>query len=453
MDISQRIYVVLNSVAGMKAEPLEDTLGMFLDYVLELPLKFDARSRCEYARKCSLEGTYPTAVGYNQADCPIATSTATYKTNCEIATELHAIKEELTLLSVQKSMTKGMNTSESYEDFRRLALEAISKHDTIIGANTDEIDITPKLYSKNDSLANGIAFGIEELDSVTHGMQRGSIATIGAFTGQGKSTFAESVTYNSALRGEKCLWFSLELPPEQIWAHFESRYDNSKGIPVDRQNFQFRSFNDELSDRVIDMQPQFLADVGNNIAVVDESMIGLDNLRELFLNPEKLNVFLKGIEKKLGGLDLICIDHVGQIELLFPECGNRAVKTFQTSSKSFRNEKSELCAWLMACQTNRLGYDYADKHGGQYQLKALSDLNEVERSSSYCIFMYTNEEDRNSDNTRMCMIKHRFGVIIGEPFNVNFRPDLTTVGGGNAIDLSNSFSDDVNFGFDNNNVF
>lgn len=446
-NISQDIYMVLNSVAGMSAEPLEETVGQFLDYVIELPLRIDAKERCKFARKCSMEGTYPTPVGYNDANCPISSSTAKFKTIGEIANKINEIKNTITLHSLEKSITLATNESSSYDEFKEKVMQAISKHDTIIGTNADTLDLAPKLFRKDIELSKGILFGVPELDDVTRGIRRGCIATIGAFTGHGKSTFTESIIYNTAKCGQKCLLISLELPPEDIWAHFECRFDNENGVAVDRDNFIAHTLSMDIMERIEGLQPQFMEEIGNNIAILTESEIGIDILKDLILNPEKLNLFLKGICERLGGLDLVVIDHVNQIELLYPECGNRAIKTFQTSSKSFRNSNNELTSWVMCCQTNRSGWEYASKHCGQYQLNALSDLNEVERSSSYCIFMYTDEEDKNSDNTRMCMMKHRHGLTIGEPFNVPFRPDLTMVGGGVSIDLSGTFSTDDMNGF------
>ena len=453
-NLSQDIYVVLNSVAGMKSAPLEETVGKFLDYVISLPLRIDAKSRCEYARKCANEGTYPTVVGYNDANCPISSSTVKFNTIGEIATKINQIKDAITLHSVEKNITRATNESQSYDDFKARVSKVLSMHDTLIGSNTEELDISPCLYKK-DAPVNGIPFGVPELDDMTRGIRRGSLATIGAYTGHGKSTLTESIIYNCARSGLKCLLFTLELPEEDVWAHFESRFDNENGLAVDRENFIFKEMNEDIEDRVIELQPRYLEEVAKNICIMTENKIGVDILKDMLLNPDKMNLFLKGICERLGGLDLVVIDHVNQIELLYPECGNRSIKTFQSSCKSFRNSNNELIAWIMCCQTNRMGWEYAMKHGGQYQLNALAELNEVERSSAYCIFMYTDEEDRNSDNTRICMLKHRHGKLIADPINVPFRPDITTVGGGVSIDLSGSFSSDFSNGFElsSNSIF
>lgn len=436
--VTNKIFGILSTLGGVKADRCPDVV-QFIESSCEIPAFFDGKDHLKYARECIRKdngGIFPTVDDYRAAGFPLPSSVERYGSISAINVELPALLGNIALIAFNKTMTKVTNESTDYTEVEDKVRKAL---DDITSAVTSDVDINiePILYTKSDVLAEGIKTSIEEIDRLTYGFQRKSIATIAAYTGHGKSTLIESIVYNNARLGKKCLIFSLELPPEHVWAHFEQRYAYESGIDVDKKDVSFRSLNDSTADRVIALQEQFKQEIGNNIAVVDESAFkSSDAMRKVLIDYSCLNKFLEKIAKKLGGLDVVVFDHVNQIELLYPDCGNRAIKAFQSSVKTFVDERGLSPVFIQACQANREGYRYALRNNGKYLPTAVGDLNEVERSSAYLIFLYTDDDDAHSDNTRVTFAKHRFGQRYEDVVNVPFHPEITSVGSGEAIDVS-----------------
>ena len=74
------------------------------------------------------------------------------------------------------------------------------------------------------------------------------------------------------------------------------------------------------------------------------------------------------------------------------------------------------------------GESRARKRGGVYDIQAISDLNEVERTSTYIIFMYTSDDMKVMQETKVTLAKHRLGTVIPEPIVTTFNPSIITVG-------------------------
>lgn len=85
---------------------------------------------------------------------------------------------------------------------------------------------------------------------------------------------------------------------------------------------------------------------------------------------------MRQISTKLGGLDIVAFDHVGQFELMFPDCGNQIIKAIQSFTKTFVDDRGVRPVSIMAVQANRQGEMRARKRSGVYDLQAISDLNE-----------------------------------------------------------------------------
>jgi len=65
--------------------------------------------------------------------------------------------------------------------------------------------------------------GFDEFDSVLlGGFMSGDLIVVTAPTGQGKTSFAQTLTYNLAKRSTPCLWFSYEVMVSELWRKFEN---------------------------------------------------------------------------------------------------------------------------------------------------------------------------------------------------------------------------------------
>ena len=65
-----------------------------------------------------------------------------------------------------------------------------------------------------------------------------------------------------------------------------------------------------------------------------------------------------------------------------------------------------------------------------------------ERSSTYVIFMFTNDDMKIQQETRMTLTKHRLGPVVTEPISVNFNAESMVVG--EEFEQA-SFGDDFSF--------
>ena len=113
---------------------------------------------------------------------------------------------------------------------------------------------------------------------------------------------------------------------------------------------------------------------------------------------------------------------------MFEDIGNVCIKTIQSVIKTYKNEDGLPLFCGFAVQANREGWKRAKKRDGKYDLAAISDLNEVERSSTYVIFLYTTEDMRMTQETKTTLAKNRLGSLIVEPVVTTFNPTVMVVG-------------------------
>jgi archaellum biogenesis ATPase FlaH len=67
-----------------------------------------------------------------------------------------------------------------------------------------------------------IPFNIKLFDDATKGgMNTGDLIIVSAPTGQGKTSFAQSLTFNLSKQAFPCLWFSYEVLPKYLWEKFQ----------------------------------------------------------------------------------------------------------------------------------------------------------------------------------------------------------------------------------------
>ena len=108
--------------------------------------------------------------------------------------------------------------------------------------------------------------------------------------------------------------------------------------------------------------------------------------------------------------------------------GNICIKSITSATKTYKNTDGIAPFTGLAVQVNRKGWIKACKSEGKYALDAISDLNEVERSSTYIVFMFTSPDMRMSQETKITLMKHRLGSLIVEPVVTVFNPVVMVVG-------------------------
>lgn len=437
------ITIFFYSIAGIKQDDkIDESLDnlISLDFISETDKKI-----ARHCLACSENGNYPSADYFDKIykNRPVIT----YKTIGEILTHYSAMVDYYHRQALQRDVTKDINETTGYEDLRSRLTKRLNEMEN--ESNDEEFDFSeyePVLYGDEEDkpLEEGLLLGVEEIDKTTHGFQRGCVASICGFTGHGKSTLCNSSVYTNVMRGKKCLIISLELAPELYWKYIETRYMfDEKQLNVSLDEMQQHSLSPTLRDCVKGFEDDFRREVKTNLLIVDENLLN----KKILLDFRRISKLFKAAEKKLGGLDLVVLDHVGQLERLFPDMGNNMLKQLTSAAKTYKNENGEKVGMIWAVQCNREGVRRASRRDGQYDLLAIGDLNEVERSSSYCVFLYTSDSMKITQETKISLLKNRLGVPIPVPFKTSFTPNVVAIGKkfDNAVLNNDDFSFTENF--------
>lgn len=431
------------SIAGLeRKEHIDDMLRNLstLEYINPKD-----RSTADYCLQCAEHGNYPSAEYFsNLYEKPASI----LKTSAELIMHYKALIDFHARQFIQREITKGINETSTSGDLLSRLTKVINDTEA---ANTDEFDFSdykPELYGDIDlyQLNKGLMLGIEEIDNVTHGFQRGTVASICGFTGHGKSTALDSMIYQNIMEGKKVLLLSIELAPNLAWKYFETRYMfEKKGLGVSLDGILNNIMSKETANEVRANEDDCRRELSENLLIIDENMINKKMMQDF----RKISKLFKAAEHKLGGLDMVVVDHVGQLELQFPEMGNIILRQLTSAAKTYKNEKGEKIVMVWAVQCNREGNKRAIRREGQYDLQAIADLNEVERSSSYCVFLYTSDAMKITQETKVSMLKNRLGVPVPVPVITSFTPSVVMVGKKferaniNDVDFSFTQMDDI----------
>ena len=408
------------SIAGLKQSiPVDDMLYN----MSSLPfINQKDKNVADYCLKCAEHGNYPSADYFaNLYDKPESLA----KTEAEIVLHYKSMVDFYLRQTLMKNATKVINETSTSSDLLNGLSRLVNDTETTTDAEFNFDDCKPELYGDVDKpLESGLMTGIDELDQTTNGFQRGTVVSFCAFTGHGKTTLCDSTAYTNIASGKKVMILSIELPPDMVWKQFETRYMFERELAVDVHNMEHHTLDLSVGELVVSLEPDFKRDVVPNLLIIDESKI----TKKVMTDYRKINKLFKAAERKMGGLDMVIVDHVGQLELLYPETGNIILKQLTSAAKTFTNENGEKIVMVWAVQCNREGNRRAIRREGQYDLQAIADLNEVERSSSYCVFLYTSDAMKITQETKVSMLKNRLGVPIPVPFKTSFTPSVMMVG-------------------------
>lgn len=362
------IDVFYYSIAGKKTnQTINDLIEGFLsaDYIEKEDKKI-----LRHTLEVSEEGNYPSCDYYKSF---YEKSPLVYRSLAEIKTYCKAAHEFYERQALTSEIISSINDEGSLQNLKNKILSLVDKSSPI----KEEEDTKQYLYGAKEEKCEGIKSGIQELDEVTYGFQPGTIGFISAFTGEGKSTLINSIIFKNCIENKKSCILSLELAPELLWLMFEARYMYQvKGLQVTTQDFIMHKIPSDILEDVVKYEEDFKRDIMANLIILDES----DVSKQQLLNYRALSALYRDVADRLGGLDILAVDHVGQFELMFPDQGNNIIKTYQSMVKTFKDQRGVKPVALMAVQANREGKKRATKRGGVYDLQAISDLNECASS-------------------------------------------------------------------------
>lgn len=396
----------------------------------------------KYTLEVSAHGQYPNQDYYLQYYQPTKVTTSLSELKLLFLKVRDYYQRESTVKEVFNAINGTTNNQELLDKLSYVVSVGITQDEE------DDEDSKPTAYSddKHEG-ADGLITGISDLDREIGNIQRGTIASIAAFVAEGKTTAVNSIIYRNVKKGKKGILFSLEMHPKLLWMQFQARYlYEEHSIEIKASELIKKTLTDEKR-KLIAVHDEGFREFMAPLMIKSEAVL----TKAILLNPDLFAALLRKYEKILGGLDFIAFDHVNQFDLMFDDLGNKIIKTIQMVVKNYKNQNQEPLVGLFAVQTNREGWKRARKRDGKYDLLAISELNEVERSSTYVIFMYTSEDMRITQETKITLMKHRLGSVIQEPIVTTFNPSVLLVGDlMEKIEYEDDFGT-LNGGFDDDN--
>lgn len=343
-----------------------------------------------------------------------------------------------TLIEISKDIEKDKCISTANEK----KLNELFVNNTVI-PYADPFNYIQQMYA-NKNLATGFSTGVDTLDYKTGMLRKGTVDTILGFTGSGKTMWATNIAYLAAKDGHNVAFISLEISEEHEVYNFISRFSNElKNQKIEHRELKNRTLDDNEAKYVFDtLIPELKKDIAKHIKIVGEN-----NFKNY--SPKTFTSVLKTIDdlfyKETGkGIDMVVVDH---IQLLKHRADNKLAKDgrelinsfvsyFRKQSLDFLGTNRQVC-FLLLSQANRSSWEEADagtrvlttgEDGkshykkvdiGTYSLTGLAEANELERSSSVVLSVYTNENYIQSNEALVMVLKARNGEVMKSPVKTN----------------------------------
>jgi len=241
------------------------------------------------------------------------------------------------------------------------------------------IDELEKQFS-NQGVFPGLTTGLSNLDRATAGLQKGRFYIIAGRPGEGKSSMLLSLAAHVASLGKKVVYYSLEMPGEELTGRLISSMSRvvlgkfSRGTAT-QEDFE-RVSRASLEVKKLDL------------CIVD-SMSGLQQI-----------IHHAGVESARGLCDLIVVDYLQRIRIPGFR-GNRNDLVTEISNAIKDIAMSANVPVLSAAQLNR-SVTREDRHPN---LSDLRDSGSLEQDADFVGLLHS----ENQNETRMLVAKNRSG--------------------------------------------
>jgi replicative DNA helicase len=348
--------------------------------------------------------------------------------------DLEALKEALTETNeiafngrkVGKSSMKGVTDaldffSSKSREIRHLNQDFKTESQVI---DTKEAQETREEYTKGknnplDSL--GIYTGIKQIDDALGGLKHTEFMIVGAYTGQGKTTFTINTLYIAITTGWDCLLYTLEMTHKEMRTMIYVLHTSNASVwgkhPKYGKLVGTVDYNDAMYSRLDDAHEEFYfaaiehltgyAPYGTLQIVQPDSPV--TTVDDIMVKCIEVNSELKTKGRKL---EFLCIDY---IRLLGVDPKLRAADPRHNLNSVITGLK-RLCTIfnngqglriLSPHQIKREGFARALTNGGLYQLPDLSDTSEIEKSADVLLTLFMDDAMRKSNIFKVCCLKAR----------------------------------------------
>lgn len=313
-------------------------------------------------------------------------------------------------------------------------------------STTDTPEAFLEYYRAKKDKPIGLLSFIPEIDEAIGGLPMGGISTIFGFVANGKSTYMLNCAYNNAKKENyNVVIISLEVSKEDVLIQLLSRHSNESkfteyvGLP--HQKIRQCKLNEKETDYFTEtILPDFYK-TGGKIKILDETDFATMSKAEVRAKLEDVDdEFIKETGKGIDGVfvDYINLFKFGAVSKNQNEYAviNEYVSYFRKLALNFRKDKAtgeyRKIHVMVAAQANREGWARAVKNQGAYDLRAIAEANELEKSSIVVLSIYTDENLKLAKEANMCLLKNRYGPVIVDPVAIKFDPEMYNVGSEDA---------------------
>lgn len=263
----------------------------------------------------------------------------------------------------------------------------------------------------NNSGIIGLGCGLKEIDELLGGWQRKKMILIGARPGMGKTAIALFLAYRFALLGEPGIFFSCEMPAEEVYARLVSIELQLTGQQVNRG---IKRYDENGMEMLSKEDIEYYLSRLDKSPVLNSGLIKIDDTAGLDVNDRLAKVNLEKNKNPL--ISWIITDY---IQLMRDRTckGNRENELTEISKKSKQMAKDCDIIGIELAQLSRA----VEQRGGDKrpQLSDLRESGSLEQDADIVAFLYRPEyykieqdEDGNdvTNMTEVIFAKHRGGA-------------------------------------------
>lgn len=342
----------------------------------------------------------------------------------------------------QNVTVRGVEPALDHLNLGLRKLEARLKVRTTQGDFREDMDMVLRDYERaeRDPGANvGVLTGIDRIDDVHHGLKRGELALILAFTSHMKTTFCLNWFYKAAVyHGKDVAMASLETRTDIIRDLLVCLHSTHPKFGFDPSEIRI-TFDRMRAGGLTPIERQAL------VTIKDDLRDCTDYGRMIYKQPEEqmtVGDIFRWVETEQRSSDadfeLLVIDYLGLVD---PEKGqavlgdfgklNLAIRLAKLAGLEFNHGKG--IGVVSPFQASRKGYEEAEKAGGRYTLRALSGANEAERSSDFVYYLYLDDSMRDNGELAVGNIKARQTAMLTTQFRCYADPATRLI---DNLDLS-----------------
>lgn len=312
-------------------------------------------------------------------------------TTSNIKAYVEALKEysqKRHLINISKSIQ--LNIDKSPEEIQQVVNTLIvdmtteASTETVEGQEEEYLNVLDKRMKGE---INPLRTGLRDLDNNITGFSGGDLVTIFAFSGVGKTTLATQIALNVIRQKKKVLFFSLEMPKEQIRDRIISNLAN---IPF--RNIKYGKLQDEELNKVIMANGYLSRDKGLLVSEEDELVDITSKIQYEVLK---------------NNIDIVFIDYINLVNITgnnkeehqkITEC----TRLFKKLAKSIKKP-----IVILAQGKQESAYKMQNKNIALWDKIAVNDIAggaSIYRDSDIVLGMYRNIELDNK-LVRECLVK------------------------------------------------